>query len=84
MKLLNVRFFAGTLLVGLGSLSVVIAVLSILPPDNNILLGIILGLVSIVLIFLGSKYVKDAPPPASKTAIDTLRQAGMLGKNRKN
>jgi len=84
MKLFTTRFFGGTLIVALGLFGLMFGLFSLFPPTNQTVIGIASSLVGVIFMFTGYKYAKDAPPAASKTAVDTLRQAGMLDKDRKN
>jgi len=83
MKILNGRFVGGTLIVALGLLGLITGLFSLLPPTNNVVVGVVLAVVGAGLMIFGYKYAKDAPPPAAKTSVETLRQAGMLDKDRK-
>lgn len=81
MKIFNARFIGGTLVVAAGLLSLVLGFLLALPPDNNIIVGILLAVLGFIVVKAGFIIVKDTIPNQSKTEIEILRKAKLLDKN---
>jgi len=80
MEIFTVRFLGGVLLTGLGLLSLVIGIISLLPSEHHAIIGIILVVIGVTLIRFGRKTAKNAPPSGTRTAVDTLRKAKLLDK----
>lgn len=80
MKVFTARFFGGTCTVAIGSLAILVGIVSLFPPASTVFLGIILMLVGIALTKFGFTVARDKPPAGSKTAVDTLRRAKMVDK----
>ena len=83
MEILTARFIGGIVVVALGLLSLVTGLFSLLPPTDNIAVGILLMVLGAILMPFGYKLAKGAPRPGHKTAIETLRKSELLTKKPK-
>lgn len=83
MKIFDAHFFSGTLLTGLGLTGLIAGIIMLIPPITYGATGVILILIGAPLTILGYKFAKNSYPVSSRTAVDTLRKAGMLDKNHK-
>lgn len=75
MKLLNLRFFSGVVIVSIGLLCLALGVRILIPPNNDVLTGALLLVSGPLLMKCGKRVAADRPPQGSKTAANILKFA---------
>lgn len=83
MKIFDARFVGGTILTGVGTIGVIAGLFALLPPNRDILIGIILIVIFLPTTIFGFRVAKNMHPDPEKTSIEILRKTGLLSKKNK-